>query len=580
MLKKTHYKVFIASPAGLEDERRAFKKQIEEYNEIEAKHSDVIFDAVGWEDTLPGVGRPQSKINKELEECDYFILLLHDRWGSYPGKNKENSSSGTEEEYQIAWECYQNSNKPMKQIVCLFKSVPHNQLADPGPQLKKVVAFRRKIEDEKKLFYSNFSSIDEFLKLLWRNLAQWLRDDNAQDGGGYIYPEDSPHLQEDINLKSNMDSIGTKDPNLAEMIDKAHSLAKEGKLTDAEIEFTKALVINPSEYQLLNFAEFLIDTGQLARAIVMIDRAAHLAESGQNLAMKAVAYSYKGNVLQTRGNLAGAEAMYKKSLEIDERLERLEGMAANYGNLGIIQRTKGDLDAAEAMYKKSLELNEQLGRLEGMAANYGNLGIVLRIRGDLDGAKAMHKKSLEIEEKLGRLKGMANQYGNLGIVLRVRGDLDDAEKMLKKSLELNEQLGRLEGMANQYGNLGVVLEIKGDLDGAEAMYKKSLKIDEKLGRLEGMAVGYGNLGIVLQTKGDLDDAEAMYKKSLELNEQLERLQGMANQYVNLGNVLKIRGHLDGAEAMYKKSLEIAQKAGFKPIIEVINKNLELLKKNK
>ena len=540
MLKKTHYKVFIASPAGLEDERRAFKKQIEEYNEIEAKHSDVIFDAVGWEDTLPGVGRPQSKINKELEECDYFILLLHDRWGSYPGKNKENSSSGTEEEYQIAWECYQNSNKPMKQIVCLFKSVPHNQLADPGPQLKKVVAFRRKIEDEKKLFYSNFSSIDEFLKLLWRNLAQWLRDDNAQDGGGYIYPEDSPHLQEDINLKSNMDSIGTKDPNLAEMIDKAHSLAKEGKLTDAEIEFTKALVINPSEYQLLNFAEFLIDTGQLARAIVMIDRAAHLAESGQNLAMKAVAYSYKGNVLQTRGNLAGAEAMYKKSLEIDERLERLEGMAANYGNLGI----------------------------------------VLRIRGDLDGAKAMHKKSLEIEEKLGRLKGMANQYGNLGIVLRVRGDLDDAEKMLKKSLELNEQLGRLEGMANQYGNLGVVLEIKGDLDGAEAMYKKSLKIDEKLGRLEGMAVGYGNLGIVLQTKGDLDDAEAMYKKSLELNEQLERLQGMANQYVNLGNVLKIRGHLDGAEAMYKKSLEIAQKAGFKPIIEVINKNLELLKKNK
>ncbi|MFK7787405.1 MAG: hypothetical protein AB8B56_19935 [Crocinitomicaceae bacterium] len=59
----TGYKVFIASPGGLEDERRAFSEEIEKYNRVEAMHRGVIFQPVGWEDTLPGIGRPQSIIN-------------------------------------------------------------------------------------------------------------------------------------------------------------------------------------------------------------------------------------------------------------------------------------------------------------------------------------------------------------------------------------------------------------------------------------------------------------------------------------------------------------------------------------
>ncbi len=68
--KLNGYKVFIASSGGLEDERRAFAKEIDEYNRIEAMHRGVIFQAVGREDTLPGIGRPQSIINEKLEQCE------------------------------------------------------------------------------------------------------------------------------------------------------------------------------------------------------------------------------------------------------------------------------------------------------------------------------------------------------------------------------------------------------------------------------------------------------------------------------------------------------------------------------
>ena len=351
------HKVFIASPGGLDDERKAFAKEIEEYNEIEARHRSVYFQPVRWEDMLQGVGRPQSRINEKLEQCDYFIMVLHDRWGSDSGPNAMNATSGTEEEYLLALKCFEDSNYPMKQIVCLFKSVPPNQLADSGPQLQKVLDFKRKIEEEKKLLYGNFKSLDEFSRHVRNNLAQWLRDnDSPENQGGCISPETPPNDDAAYGIQ-----IANTDKEPDEVLSNAWELAKEGKLVDAEIEFARAFINNPKEKQLLNYASFLTNTGQLDKALMMIDKAIHLANNNKNEADEADALNLKGNVLQTRGDLVGAEDMYKKSLAIEEKLGRLEGMASDYGNLGILLKTRGDLDGAEEMYKKSLEIAEKSG---------------------------------------------------------------------------------------------------------------------------------------------------------------------------------------------------------------------------
>ena len=574
--KLNGYKVFIASPGGLEDERRAFAKEIETYNKIEALHRNVMFQAVGWEDTLSGMGRPQSLINEDLKQCDYFILVLHDRWGSNPGVNKKEASSGTEEEYLIALDCFYDKNLPMKQIICLFKSVPPNQLADPGPQLQDVVNFKRKLEHEKKLLYSNFSSNEEFTSLIRKNLSKWLRDDNSPEEGGYILPKDSPIPPDDNGPTSGGSDL--IDTDIEKDLEKAWLYAKEGKLVDAEIEFSKALIKDPSENQLLNFSNFLMDIGQLDKSMVMIDRAIHLATAGNNLAMKAKAYSYKGIILKIRGNLDEAKDMYKKALEINEKLGRLEGIASNYKNLGNIMLDRGDLEGAEDLYKKALEINKDLERLEGITSIYNNLGNIMLKRGDLEGAEDLYKKALEINKDLERLEGITSSYNNLGNIMLKRGDLEGAEDMYKKALEINERLGRLEGITSSYNNLGYVLQNRGDLDEAEDMYKKALEINEKLGRLEGIASNYGNLGYNLKLRGDLDGAEKMLKKALEINIKLGRLEGMAHQYGNLGVILKTKGDLDEAEEMYKKALEIATKIGLTSIIEKVNHNLQILKK--
>lgn len=112
---------------------------------------------MGWEDTLPGMGRPQALINKDVELCDLFVLLLWKRWGSPSGTH----TSGTEEEFELARR-RSESHGSTPAIWLYFKKVPDQMLADPGEQLKRVLAFRSKIELERSFLYKTFEVPEEW----------------------------------------------------------------------------------------------------------------------------------------------------------------------------------------------------------------------------------------------------------------------------------------------------------------------------------------------------------------------------------------------------------------------------------
>ena len=56
----TEYSVFIGSPSGLDEERRRFRDALRRFNENHGQPDGVRFEPIGWEDTLPGVGRPRN----------------------------------------------------------------------------------------------------------------------------------------------------------------------------------------------------------------------------------------------------------------------------------------------------------------------------------------------------------------------------------------------------------------------------------------------------------------------------------------------------------------------------------------
>ena len=575
------YRVFIASPAGLDKEREGFRDTLRDYNEMDAVERGVLFSPVGWEETLGGIGRPQSIINDEVISCDYFIMVLWDRWGSSPHMNgKGKYSSGTEEEYHIALECLADKKTPMRQIVVFFKAVDERMLSDPGEQLKKVLEFKRKLEAEKTLLFHTYDEVESFKKLITKYLAQWVRDHESGETGKpaklQVPPQGPPVGVEEV-APVEREILTGEQAGMSDKIKEAWRLADEGRLTDAETRFAELVVSGMDADALNNYGRFLLRIGRVTQAKSVLKRAIEIAEGGGREEAAAIILGNLGIIEIAQGNLDEAEQMLKRSLEVSEKLRRLDGMANAYGNLGIIYSERGDLDKSEEMLTNSLEIEEKLGRLESIANAYGNLGVIYLKRGDLDKAEQMHTKALKIDEELGRLEGVATDYGNLGLIYGNRGDLAKAEQMHTKALKINEKLGRLDGVASGCGNLGVIYDIRGDLVKAEQMFTKSLEINEKLGRLEGMASQYGNLGITYLKRSDLDKAEQMLKKSHEINEKLGRLEGVANQYANLGSVYEKRGDTEMAREYWEKALELFKKIGMKPEIEKTQQAIDGLK---
>ena len=163
-------RVFIASPTGLEIERQAAKDVVSEVNLSNAEHWGCQFNLIGWEDTIPGYQRPQSKINQDLDRCEYFIGVLWDRWGSRPTADPSLFTSGFEEEYLRAEEHIKSGQ--MKDLALYFRTIDIPSGMEPGENIKKVLDFRKKCIDEKRVFFKNFSTIDEFRNLVRSKLME------------------------------------------------------------------------------------------------------------------------------------------------------------------------------------------------------------------------------------------------------------------------------------------------------------------------------------------------------------------------------------------------------------------------
>lgn len=131
--------VFIGSPGDLQEERKEARRVVDRLNNNVARNLDLFIELRGWEDTLPGSGRPQGRINEDLRDSDLFVGLVWLRWGTPTGEY----SSGFEEEYGLAKK--QREKGELEEIWLFFKKAPDGMLGDPGDQLRRVLAFKETI---------------------------------------------------------------------------------------------------------------------------------------------------------------------------------------------------------------------------------------------------------------------------------------------------------------------------------------------------------------------------------------------------------------------------------------------------
>ena len=159
-------RVFLASPGDLIEERMAAERVVASLNKTIGRRLQWHIDLHKWEDKTPGMGRPQSIINPDVDQCDLFVGLLWEHWGHATGKY----SSGFEEEFERARARHQEMGEP--QIWLVFKEPRREKLTDPGPQLSDVLTFKEKQTASNEILYFRVNDANEWE----RDFSHWLTD--------------------------------------------------------------------------------------------------------------------------------------------------------------------------------------------------------------------------------------------------------------------------------------------------------------------------------------------------------------------------------------------------------------------
>src|SRR5690554_5881536 len=165
------FKIFLASPGDTEAERLAAEDAVDEINKSTGSRDDFRLELLKWEnDTYSSIGEDgQDVINKQIgSDYQIFVGIMWKKFGS-PTKR---AGSGTEEEFQLAYDRY--DKKKDIHIMFYFNSSPIPQDADLV-QAQKVKEFKSKIQDLG-VYHKPFENTKDFEQKLRMDLQRYVTD--------------------------------------------------------------------------------------------------------------------------------------------------------------------------------------------------------------------------------------------------------------------------------------------------------------------------------------------------------------------------------------------------------------------
>jgi hypothetical protein len=174
------YRILIASPSDVEEEREIAVKVIQEWNDLYSYSRKVALLPLRWEThTAPDYGtRPQEVINRAIvDECDLLVGIFWTRLGSPTGA----ADSGTLEEIERV-------GKAGKPIMLYFSKVEIDPDRIDIEQIEKLKEFKEK--SYPKGLVENYRKVIEFRDKFSKQLELKIRD--KRSNGRAPYREDGP----------------------------------------------------------------------------------------------------------------------------------------------------------------------------------------------------------------------------------------------------------------------------------------------------------------------------------------------------------------------------------------------------
>ena len=205
----------------------------------------------------------------------------------------------------------------------MFKAVNEQQLSDTGPQLDRVLEFRKQMDGQNNHHADSFDTIRRCRLLMRWHLADWARgQDSGAAGNELMLPAKAPSILslEGIDETGKARALDQLERPNESLTARAWALADEGRLTEAEVEFANVVTEHQQLETLVSYGIFLCGAGRLEQAKSLMERAVQISEErGEGPSLADTAFNL-GIVLEVLEDPEGAVRMYRKSLETAERL--------------------------------------------------------------------------------------------------------------------------------------------------------------------------------------------------------------------------------------------------------------------
>lgn len=492
--------IFLASPGGLTEERRVCRDAVARYHATRSLDDGATFYVHAWEDVSGGVGRPQDLINPNLDACDYLLMLLGDTWGSPPGAGTY--TSGTEEEFHRTLELLADPDKPMRDILILFKTLDPERLRDPGEKLKPVMDFRAKLEASKSLMFETFDSIPSLTNAVNRKLNEWSQPLEAKVPITITLPTEASKISPDPTMSRD------------QLLDSARALAWDGLLMQAEAAYANAIADGDPEAT-LEYAKFMRRTGRLSKAqqlnrAVLENRELLISQEGDAVRYRASALANIGVIQRAEGELKDSIDSLKEAVSTARTSKQPVNDVLCYAldNYGLTLMRAGYRSESLDAFNESHKVREEFGRAAERAQSAINLGHLYMADTDHDRAARMFEEALEALTSDDDDHLRANALCGMAEARLRAGSVDGIHDSLNEAIRLNQALHNSDGLSIAHALMARYYLATNTLELAEEHIRSAQEESEKSGSSTGLGVVAWLNSEVARLKGDILAANA------------------------------------------------------------------------
>lgn len=348
----------------------------------------------------------------------------------------------------------------------------------------------------------------------------------------------------------------------------AKTEAELGKLLEEKKELKTPKLIRV----LVNEADKLRNSGKVAEAIIIYERARDIAESIGDRAGMALAIDRTGNAYFRQDNYAKALELHARALVIREQLGDRAAIAETLNNTGLVHEWQKEYEGAMELYRKALALSEEANDKRGMGAALHNIGNIFRAQGKYELTEEHYRRGLGLMEEAGDKEGIANSLNGLGGLAYFLRDFSKADENFTRSLALFEELGMTVRAAAVRNNLATVNTELGNYDLAIKQAGQSLAAAEASGGKVYAARALNALGNLHFYQGDTALSLERYQRALALYEELKVKNNAAYVLHNIAGVHARQGNYELAHEYYNRGMNIHAEMGNKDgIAESLNR---------